>query len=55
MIFSVDATHEKSYGRLVNDSPENYSNTKMKRIVIDKAIHLCMFAKDLIPIGTELR
>ena len=53
--FSIDATKETSYGRLVNDSPSNYANAVMKRICLDGIVHLCLYAIQDIDKDFEIR
>lgn len=53
--YSIDATYSTTFGRLVNDSPENLANGKMKREVISGGICLCLYAKVDIAEGTEIR
>jgi len=52
---SLDATNYSSFGKMVNDSPDEYANSNMRREVVGKIIHLCLFAKHDITKGTELR
>ena len=54
--FCVDATKEKnSLAKMVNDSQDKFANAVMKRMVIGKKAHLCLFAIKHIQSGTELR
>ena len=54
--YSIDATKtKKSLGRIVIDSPMHYANARMKRIVINQQVHLCLFAIRTISKGTEIR
>lgn len=55
-IFSIDATMDKqSFGKMVNDSPNLIANASMRREVIGSKVHLCLYGKKYIPIGTEIR
>ena len=40
---------------MVNDSPEEKANSKMKRYVNDGVAHIGLFAKCKIELGEELR
>ena len=40
---------------MVNDSPTEFANCQMKREVVGKDIHLCLFALKKIQEGTEIR
>uniref|UniRef100_A0A7N8WMQ3 SET domain-containing protein n=1 Tax=Mastacembelus armatus TaxID=205130 RepID=A0A7N8WMQ3_9TELE len=52
--FSIDASQEDgSLGRLVNDD-HKLPNCRMKRIMVDKKPHLCLFAIEDTAIGTEI-
>lgn len=53
--FSIDATNVRSVARMVNDSPEEKANSKMKRYVNDGVAHIGLFAKCKIELGEELR
>ena len=53
--FSIDATNEKSFGRLVNDSPSAFANAVMKRICLDGVVHLCLYAVQDIEKDVEIR
>jgi len=53
--FSIDATEIEGLGKMVNDSPEIYANAKMKRMIIGKDFHLCLFSTASIEKGTEIR
>jgi len=55
LCYSVDATNTMAYGKLVNDSPNPSSNSKMKREVVQGNVHLCLYATIDIPKDTELR
>jgi len=52
---SVDATEMSGLGRMINDSPYEYANSVMKREVLGKEVHLCLYAKKSIQKGTEIR
>ena len=55
-MFSIDATKsENSLGCMANDSPADFANAKMKRVVCETEVHLCLFAIAEIKIGTEIR
>lgn len=54
-IKSIDATHETSYGKFVNDSPHANANAIMKRKIVNNNIRLCLFATEKIQSGTEIR
>ena len=52
--FSIDATKPSDrLGRLVNDS--GVGNCKMRKVIVDKVPHLCLFATQDIHINEELR
>ncbi|XP_066919992.1 uncharacterized protein [Clytia hemisphaerica] len=51
----IDGTMESSFGRLVNDSPQDFANSVMKREKIGNRVILCLYALNDIEIGTELR
>ena len=54
--FSIDATKDTtSLGRMVNDSPNDFANAKMKRVICETDAHLCLFAINEIKAGTEIR
>ena len=42
-------------GRYVNDSPNFHANATIKALTLEGEIRLCLFAKKLIPAGTEVR
>ena len=52
---SLDATNIHGMGKIVNDSPEMHANSIMKREVFGNNVHLCLFAKQHINNGTEIR
>ena len=41
--------------KYVNDLPELYCNSKMKRMVVNENVHICLFATKDIPKDTEIR
>lgn len=53
--FSLDATNIHCMGKMVNDSPEMFANAKMKKVIINENIHLCLYAIKDINKGTEIR
>jgi len=54
--FSIDATNVlEGYGRMVNDSPPDKSNSAMKRVVHNNEVYLCLHATKYVKKGTELR
>ena len=46
---------EERIGKVVNDSPERFTNCSMKMVDVDGIPHLCLFSIKEIPKGTELR
>jgi len=54
-LFSVDATLTDGLGKMVNDSPNNFANAKIKRIVISNKIYICLFATKDLNVGSEIR
>lgn len=56
LCFSIDTTERiDSIGRLVNDSPNNFANARIKRVAANSIVHLCLFAIKPIDLGTEIR
>ena len=53
LYFSYDATKTESLGRYVNDS--KYANCIMERIMLKGKPYLCLFAKEDLEDGIELR
>ena len=54
-LFSIDATNNKRIGKLINDSPKEFANAKMSKMVFDGKFHLCLFAIKDVCIGEEIR
>ena len=52
---SIDAIYSTSIARFINDSPNEFSNCKMEKIVEDGKPHLILVAKVEIQENTELR
>ena len=55
IFLSIDGTPETSIGKFVNDSPQSYSNCKVKIAIVDNIPHLYLQAIVDIPAGMELR
>jgi len=55
IFYSIDATNVDGLGKMVNDSPEEYANAKMKRDVFNNSVHLFLVAVCYIKAGTEIR
>ena len=55
-MFSIDATKkEDSLCRYVDNSPKDFANVTMKRVIILNKVHICLFANADICRGTEIR
>lgn len=52
---SLDATNTDGFGKMVNDAPYKLANSVMKRILHNGDVYLCLFAKECIEKGTEIR
>lgn len=52
---SIDATFSEGKGKMVNDERAIKANCSMRAINIDGSHHLCLFAKQDISCGNELR
>ena len=50
--FSVDATHLEKLGENINDS--NEPNAKIKRLIVNGLVKLCLFALKDIPVGQKI-
>lgn len=51
----MDATKTEGLGKMINDSPDELANSVMKREVLGKNVHLCLYATKNIAKGTEIR
>ena len=52
---NVDATHFDSFGKLVNDSPDRFTNAVMKKFFVDGWAYLVLFLIRPIQKGEELK
>ena len=52
---SNDAVSSDSLARMVNDSPYNYANAVMKRIIVCGKVHICLIVAFKIKAGAEIR
>ena len=51
-VCSIDGTQARGLGRMVNDA--RAGNCKMKKVITDDGVHLCLFAVTNIAIGEQL-
>ena len=49
----MDGTRSRKFGKFVNDS--TIGNCKLKKVYLEKSVHLCIFSAEDIEYGTELR
>ena len=53
--YCIDGTNSSGLARMVNDLPHQVANCYMKKVVVAKAPHIFLFAKEYIKSGEELR
>ena len=55
LIYRIDASHvDSGMARWINDQWKN-PNAKMKKVLVDNTVHLCLFAQTDIAAGKEIR
>lgn len=55
LFYSIDAYKSSGLGRFANDASGSLENCLVRKVVLDKIPHLCLYAKRIIKDKEEIR